>query len=151
MGNNGFKLNHFLFVDDLKLFAKSKNQIDSLVETVHIFSEDIGMQSGIQKCGLIIMERGKVIRTDGIRLPDGQQLKDIDETDYIYLAILETDKIKEKEMKKKFSKEYLRWLRLILRLKLNERNKIMIVNTWVVSLMRYGAGILKWNTDELKS
>ena len=151
MGNNGFKLNHFLFVDDLKLFAKSKNQIDSLVETVHIFSEDIGMQSGIKKCGLIIMERGKVIRTDGIRLPDGQQLKDIDETDYIYLAILETDKIKEKEMKKKFSKEYLRWLRLILRLKLNERNKIMIVNTWVVSLMRYGAGILKWNTDELKS
>ena len=151
MGNKGFKLNHFLFVDDLKLFAKSKNQIDSLVETVHIFSEDIGMQSGIKKCGLIIMERGRVIRTDGIRLPDGQQLKDIDETDYIYLAILETDKIKEKEMKKKFSKEYLRWLRLILRLKLNERNKIMIVNTWVVSLMRYGAGILKWNTDELKS
>ena len=151
MGNKGFKLNHFLFVDDLKLFAKSKNHIDFLVETVHIFSEDIGMQSGIKKCGLIIMERGRVIRTDGIRLPDGQQLKDIDETDYIYLAILETDKIKEKEMKKKFSKEYLRWLRLILRLKLNERNKIMIVNTWVVSLMRYGAGILKWNTDELKS
>ena len=150
MGNKGFKLNHFLFVDDLKLFAKSKNHIDFLVETVHIFSEDIGMQSGIKKCGLIIMERGKVIRTDGIRLPDGQQLKDIDETDYIYLAILETDKIKEKEMKKKFSKECLRWLRLILRLKLNERNKI-IFNTWVVSLTRYGAGILKWNTDELKS
>ena len=152
MGNKGFKLNHFLFVDDLKLFAKSKNQIDSLVETVHIFSEDIGMQSGMKKCGLIIMERGKVIRTDGIRLPDGQQLKDIDETDYIYLAILETDRIKEKEMKKKFSKEYLRWLRLILLiLKLNERNKIMIFNTWVVSLIRYGAGILKWNTDELKN
>ena len=152
MGNKRFKLNHFSFVDDLKLFAKSKNQIDSLVETVHIFSEDIGMQSGMKKCGLIIMERGKVIRTDGIRLPDGQQLKDIDETDYIYLAILETDRIKEKEMKKKFSKEYLRWLRLILLiLKLNERNKIMIFNTWVVSLIRYGAGILKWNTDELKN
>ena len=27
----------------------------------------------------------------------------------------------------------------------------MEVNTWVVSVMRYGAGILKWNTDELKS
>ena len=97
------------------------------------------------------MERGKVIRTYGIRLPDGQHMKDSDETGYTYLGILETDKIKEKEMKEKFSKEYLRRLRLILRSKLNGRNKIMAVNTWVASVMRYGAGILKWNTDELKS
>ena len=27
----------------------------------------------------------------------------------------------------------------------------MAVNTWVVSVMRYGAEILKWNTDELKN
>ena len=57
-------------------------------------------------------------------------MKDIDETGYTYLGILETDKIKEKEMKEKFSKEYLRRLRLILRSKLNGRNKIMAVNTW---------------------
>ena len=109
------------------------------------------MQFGINKCEVLIMERRKVIRTDGIRLPDGQHMKDIDETGYTYLGILETDKIKEKEMKEKFSKEYLRRLRLILRSKLNGRNKIMAVNTWAVSVMRYGAGILKWNTDELKS
>ena len=27
----------------------------------------------------------------------------------------------------------------------------MEVNIWPVSIMRYGAGILKWNRDELKS
>ena len=89
------------------------------------------------------MERGKVIKTDDIRLPDVQHMKDIDETGYTYLWILETDKIKEKEMKEKFSKEYLRWLRLILRSKLNGRNKIMAVDTWAFSVMRYGARILK--------
>ena len=73
----------------------SKNQIDSLVQTVHIFSEGIGMQFGKKKCGVLIMEGGKVIRTDGIRLPDGQHMKDIGETGYTYLVILETDKIKE--------------------------------------------------------
>ena len=78
-GNTGLKLNHLLFMDDLKFFAKSKNQIDSLVQTVHIFSEDNGMKFGIKKCGVLIVERGKVIRTDGIRLPDGQHMKDIDE------------------------------------------------------------------------
>ena len=49
------------------------------------------------------MERGKVIGIDGIRLSDGQDMKDIDEPGYTYLRILETDKIKEKEMKEKFS------------------------------------------------
>ena len=53
------------------------------------------------------MERGKVIQTDGIRLPDGQVMKNIDEAGYTYLQILETGKIKEKEMKEKLSKEYL--------------------------------------------
>ena len=112
-GNKGFKLNHLLFMDDLKLFGKSKNQINTLVQTGYIH-EDIGIQFGIKKCGVLIMERGKVIRADGIRLPDGQHMKDIDETGFTYLGILETYKVKAKEMKEKFSKEYLRRLRLIL-------------------------------------
>ena len=112
--NKRFKLNHLLFTVDPKLFAKSKKQIDSLVQTVHIFSENIGMQLEIKTCGVLIMDRGKDIKTDDIRLPDGQDMKDIDETGNTYLGILETDKIKEKEMKRKFSKEYLQRLRLIL-------------------------------------
>ena len=34
--------------------------------------------------------------------------------------------------------------------KLNGRNKIMTLNTWAVSILRYGAGILKWNKNELQ-
>ena len=67
---------------DLKMFVKSKNQIDYLVQTLHLFSEYTGMQFGIKKCGVRIMESGKVIRTNDIRLPDGQHMKDIDETGY---------------------------------------------------------------------
>ena len=54
-------------------------------------------------------------------------------------------------MKEKFSKEYLPRLKLILRLKLNGRNKIIPLNIWAVLITRYGAGILKWNTDALKN
>ena len=36
-------------MDDLKLFAKSKNQIDSFEQTLYILSKDTGMQFGI-KC-----------------------------------------------------------------------------------------------------
>ena len=44
------------------------------------------MQFGIKKCGVLTVERGKVIITDGIRLPDGQQMKDIDKIGYPYLG-----------------------------------------------------------------
>ena len=105
------------------------SQIDFLVKTVNFFSEDIGMQFVIKKCGVLITERGKVIRTDNISLSDGQDMKDIDENGYGYLRILETDKIKGKEIKGKLIKEYLSRLRLILRSKLNGSNKIMAINT----------------------
>ena len=35
-------------MDNLKLFAKSYDQIDSLVNTVYIFSEDIQIESRIK-------------------------------------------------------------------------------------------------------
>ena len=74
-------MNHLLFIVDL-----SKNQIDVLVQTVQIFSKDIGMQFGIKKCGVLIMEREKVIRTDGVRRSDGQDMKDMDGDGYTYLG-----------------------------------------------------------------
>ena len=33
---------------------------------------------------------------------------------------------------------------------LNGKNKIKAANTWAVSIMRYGAGTMKWNKMELK-
>ena len=65
----GEKINNVLFMDDLKLYGKSENEIKELVSTVEIFSQDIGMEFGIKKCGVIIMNRGKVKSTDGIELP----------------------------------------------------------------------------------
>ena len=43
------RINHLLFIDDLELFAKSNDQISSLVNIVYMFSEDIGMDFGIKK------------------------------------------------------------------------------------------------------
>ena len=61
------------------------------------------------------------------------------------------DKIKEKEMKEKITKEYKRRLRLILESKLNGRNKVTAMNTRAVAIFRYGAGTLEWKGCELKS
>ena len=52
---------------DLKLFAKNKDQIDSLKNffyTVRIFSVDIKMGFGLPKDGVLIMKRGKVVKSE---------------------------------------------------------------------------------------
>ena len=48
-----YKLNHLLYMDDLKLFAKNEEQIDTLGRTVHILSSDIVMGFGMKKCGIL--------------------------------------------------------------------------------------------------
>ena len=144
------KVNHLLFMDDLKLFGKNEREIDSLVKTVQVISKDIGMEFGIKKCGVVIMKRGKLSKTDGIVLPNGETIKEVEKSGYKYLGILELDNIKEKEMKDKFKYEYLRRTRLIVKSKLNGSNLIKAINVWAISLLRYGAGLLKWTREELE-
>ena len=137
-------------MDDLKLFGKNEREIDSLVKTVQVISKDIGMEFGIRKCGVVIMKGGKLSKTDGIVLPNGETIKEVGGGGYKYLGILELDNIKEKEMKDKFKYEYLRRTRLIVKSKLNGSNLIKAINVWVISLLRYGAGLLKWTREELE-
>ena len=51
-------------------------------------------------------------------------------------------------MKSKIKIEYFRRLK---KSKLNGKNVIMAINTWAVSVLRYGAGIINWTKVELDS
>ena len=104
-GKKEYKLNHLLFMDDLKLFSKSEEQMDTIVRTVHVFSTDTGMAFGMKKCGILIIQRGKVVRCEGIKLPNCEVIKEVEKEGYTYLGIVELDKIKENEMKEKTIKE----------------------------------------------
>ena len=88
------------------------------------------MEFGIKKCAVIIMNGGKVKATDGTELPSGEKIREIEEDGYKYLGILEYDRVKRHEMKDKFRNEYFRRAKLILKSKLNGRNKIMALKTW---------------------
>ena len=148
---DGIKINHFFFMDDLKLFGKNENKIDSLASIVNLISQDMGMQFGIKKCVVVHLKRGKLSKTAGIELVNGEKIKEVNDEGYKYLGILELDRLKEEEMKTTFQKEYFRRVRLIMQSKLNGRNKIKSINTWAVSLVSYGAGIIIWKKAELES
>ena len=72
-----------LFLDDLKLYAKSEEQTNTLVRTVHVFSTDIGMEFGIKKSGILTMKRGKIVKSEGIKLPGGEVMKQAGQEGYI--------------------------------------------------------------------
>ena len=56
------KINHLLFTDDLKLYSQSEKGLDSLLQAARVFSEDIGMEFGVEKCTMLVMEKGKIVK-----------------------------------------------------------------------------------------
>ena len=70
----------------MKLNSRSEKELDSLVQTVRVFSEDTGMEFGIEKCAILVMEKGKTVKSVGIELPDGKVIKSLQEGEsYKYL------------------------------------------------------------------
>ena len=146
------KINNLLFMDDLKLFSGSEKGLDSLVQTVRVFSEDIGMEFGIEKCAMLVMKKGKIVKSVGIELSDGKVINSLQEGEsYKYLGILDADKFLEEKMKLNVSKEYIRRIRKVLKSKLNGENLVRGVNTWAVSLLRYSAAFVSWRKSELQA
>ena len=86
----------------LKLFAKNEKELETLIQTVRICSQDIGMEFGKEKCAMLVMKSGKRHMMKGVELPNQVVIRTLGEKEtYKYLGILETDTIKQKEMKEK--------------------------------------------------
>ena len=100
------KANHLLFMDDLKMYSRSEKGLDSLLQTVCVFSEDIGMEFGIERCAMFVIEKGKIVKLVGIELPGGKVIKSLQEGEsYKILGILEAYKFLEEKIKLNVSKE----------------------------------------------
>ena len=69
---------------DLKLYSKSGRALDSLIQTVRTFSEDIGMQFGIDKQAMLVMKKGKIVKSDGTKLPNEKAIKSLEVESYMY-------------------------------------------------------------------
>ena len=79
---------------DLKLYSKSEMALDSVIETVKIFSQDIRMQFAIDKCAMLVMKKGKIVKSDDIQFPNDKVIKSLEEGEsYKYLGVLEVDEV----------------------------------------------------------
>ena len=47
-----------MHVADIKIFTKYEKELGTLVQTIRIYNQDIGMDFGIEKYAIIIMLKG---------------------------------------------------------------------------------------------
>ena len=69
------KINHLMYMGDIKLFAKNKKEFETLIQTMRIYSQDIAMEFGIEKCSMLVMKSGKWHMTEGVELPNQVEIR----------------------------------------------------------------------------
>ena len=100
-------INHLLFMDDLKIYASNDNQLNTLINITKLFSDDIKMAFGFDKCKKITIIRGKLTSTGDISLNE-DDIKELNgNRTYVYLGISERDKIFKKDLKIELKKRVL--------------------------------------------
>ena len=69
--------------------GKNDKEIDSLIKKVWQCSKDIKMEFAILRCAVVLRQRGKKTRWEGIQLPNGEEIDEANVGGYKYLGVLE--------------------------------------------------------------
>ena len=60
---------------------KNEKELETVIHIVRIYSQDIGMELGIEKCALLVMKSGKRYLTDRIELPNQDKIRTLAENE----------------------------------------------------------------------
>ena len=77
------------------MFAKNERELETLILTVRIYSQDKGIEFGLEKCSMLVMKSVKQHMNEGIKPPNQEKIRTLGEKEtYKYSGILEVDNIK---------------------------------------------------------
>lgn len=142
-------INHLSYMDDIKLFASTKEHLNKLIQIVNVFTKDIRMEFGLSKCRTISIIRGKLSRPDQ-EMQNDNIFEELDEGNfYKYLGIQQSFRINQKIVKKFISNETIGRVHKITKSKLKGKFLIKAINTYAIPVMTYSFGVIKWTETEL--
>jgi hypothetical protein len=138
-------------MDDLKVIAKSEEELQEQIQTVKTFSGDIHMDFGLEKYAKITFKKGKLIHSQNLVIDFNREIQELEQgKTYKYLGIEESECIQHQQMKERLKQEYRRRLRMILNSELNARNKITAIGALPVPVLMYNFGIINWRNEEMR-
>ena len=73
-----WKIDHFLYMDDLKTYAKNDKEQIELLHTVKTFSDDIKMEFRLDKRAKASFVRGKLIVKENIQIDIDTTIKQLE-------------------------------------------------------------------------
>jgi len=142
---SGQLVQHLLYMDDLKLYAKSERDLNALISTVSLFNGDIGMTINVNKSAKLVVRRGKVVSPEGYSLVNVGTIPYLNNSDgYKYLGIFQHFLFDDTKVKESALSEYRPRVRDVLSSHLNGYYKIIALNLYALPVIRYSAGIVKW-------
>jgi len=66
-------------VDDLKLIAKSVEEIQKQIQIVKTFSDDIHMEFVLEKCAKIAFKRGKLVHSQNLVIDISREIQELEQ------------------------------------------------------------------------
>jgi len=91
-------LNHLVYMDDIKLYAATNNELQDLLQLTQPFSRVIKMSFGFEKCKTLSTAKGKLemrsFTTENDDIVEAMNEDDI----YKYLGHMQTKQMKHTQM-----------------------------------------------------
>ena len=129
------------------MIAKSEEELQKQIQTVKIFSDDIHMDFGLEKCAKITFKKGKLIHSQNLVIDINKEIQELEQgKTYKYVGIEESEGIQHQQMKERLKQEY----RRMLKSELNARNKITAIGALAVPVLKHSFGIINWRIEEIK-
>lgn len=143
------KLNHLLYMDDIKLYASTDHQLTTLNNLTAKFSEDIHMEFGVDKCKTLAINRGKWSDLNPTITLNDEILDTIQENEtYKYLGFEQNTRMEHSEIRKLLKEKYQNRLNALCKSYLNSRNLFTAINTFAIPVLTYSFGIIHWSHTE---
>ncbi|CAK1584548.1 unnamed protein product [Parnassius mnemosyne] len=148
----GTKVTHLFYMDDLKLFASSRSHLMELLNITCDFSNSIRMELGTDKCAILHVGRGRVANSEGIDLSMPISIRTLSEAEtYRYLGMAQNIGVDELGMKRSVCDVFYARLTKVLNSLLSGVNKTHAYNGWIMPVLMYTFGILRWTQTELNA
>ena len=108
------------------------------------------MEFGVDKCAVMHVKRGEIVESVRTQLSDSINLRSLSATEtYKYLGMSEALGINVADMKQSLKERFFGRLKKVFNSLLAGGNKVRAFNGWVMPVLMYSFGILKWTQTEL--
>jgi len=89
-------------MDDMKLIAKSEEELQKQIQTVKTFSDDIHMEFGLEKRAKIAFRRDEPVHSQNLVININREIQELEEgKTWKYLGIEESEGIQHQQMKER--------------------------------------------------